>query len=146
MRKIAIGVIVVWFGLPLAGRNISEQEPDRVVVQHILISFKGADPGIKAVRSREEAESLARRLFFEARQGADFDGLVKQYTDDSYPGIYRMSNVGIQPDGSRGERLRTRMVKSFGDISFRLKVGEIGMALYHPQNSRFGWHIIKRLE
>jgi hypothetical protein len=31
-------------------------------------------------------------------------------------------------------------------VGFSLKVGEIGMAEFDHANSRFGWHIIKRLE
>ena len=38
------------------------------------------------------------------------------------------------------------MVKSFGDVSFALKAGEIGLAVYDPKASKYGWHIIKRLE
>ena len=41
---------------------------------------------------------------------------------------------------------RSGMVSSFGDVAFGLDVGEIGMARYHPGNSPYGWHIIKRIE
>lgn len=37
------------------------------------------------------------------------------------------------------------MVPAFGDVGFPLKVGEIGVSKYDPQNSPSGWHIIKRL-
>ena len=121
-------------------------EPDRVAVQHILISFKGAIPKPTVTRTREEAQKLAEEVFERANKGEDFDALVKQYTDDEYPGIYRMSNKGITPDQSKQEFPREGMVKGFGDVSFSLPVGGIGMAKYDSQKSKYGWHIIKRIE
>jgi hypothetical protein len=121
-------------------------EPDRVAVQHILISFKGSIPKPSVTRTREEAEKLAQEVFERAKKGENFDALVKQFTDDEYPGIYRMSNIGITPDPSKQEYSRAGMVKGFGDVSFSLPVGGIGMADYDPQKSKYGWHIIKRIE
>jgi len=121
-------------------------EPDRVAVQHILISFKGSIPKPTVTRTKEEAQKLAEEVFKRAKQGEDFDALVKQYTDDEYPGIYRMSNTGITPDQSKQEYPRQGMVKGFGDVGFSLPVGGIGMAPYDPQKSKYGWHIIKRIE
>jgi len=122
------------------------KEPDRVAVQHILISFKGSIPKPTVTRTKEEAQKLAEEVFKRAKQGEDFDALVKQYTDDEYPGIYRMSNTGITPDQSKQEYPRQGMVKGFGDVGFSLPVGGIGMAPYDPQKSKYGWHIIKRIE
>lgn len=124
----------------------SRTEPDRVEVQHILISFKGAIPDDQVTRTRDEAEALAKELYARAKANQDFDGLVKKYTDDQHPGIYRMSNIGVEPDTGNNEYPREKMVKAFGDISFSLKVGEIGMAPYDPDTSKYGWHIIKRLK
>jgi len=121
-------------------------EPEHVAVQHILISFKGAIPKPTVTRTREEAQKLAEEVFERANKGEDFDALVKQYTDDEYPGIYRMSNKGITPDQSKQEFPREGMVKGFGDVSFSLPVGGIGMAKYDSQKSKYGWHIIKRIE
>ncbi len=52
---------------------------------------------------------------------------------------YRTEKYGRQP------LPRGQMVQSFGDISFSLKVGEIGIAEYSPTGSKFGWHIIRRV-
>jgi parvulin-like peptidyl-prolyl isomerase len=128
------------------GSPSGSPEPDRVAVQHILISFKGSIPKPTVTRTREEAQKLAQEVFEWAKKGEDFDALVKQYTDDEYPGIYRMSNIGITPDPSKQEYPRAGMVKGFGDVSFSLPVGGIGMAEYDPQKSKYGWHIIKRIE
>jgi len=121
-------------------------EPDRVTVQHILIAFQGSIPGSQLTRTLEEAEVLARELFARARMGENFDALVKEYTNDEYPGIYNMSNNGIEPDPAVKEFPRSRMVKAFGDVSFGLRIGEIGLAVYDSATSKYGWHIIKRLK
>jgi parvulin-like peptidyl-prolyl isomerase len=120
--------------------------PDRVVVQHILIAFQGTIPDAKVTRTREEAEKLAGETLARAKAGEDFDALVKALTDDQHPGIYRMANAGVEPDSAKEEYSRTRMVKGFGDVGFSLAVGEVGLASFDPASSKYGWHIIKRLE
>jgi peptidyl-prolyl cis-trans isomerase A (cyclophilin A) len=119
--------------------------PERLAVQHILIAFKGSIPEEKVTRTKEEAEALAKKLFEEARGGADFDALVKADTDDEYPGIYAMVNFGVAPDKDKKEYSRGGMVRSFGDVSFGLAVGAVGLAVYDPAFSKYGWHIIKRI-
>ncbi len=120
--------------------------PEHVVVQHILIAFKGSIPDAKVTRTREEAEKLAGETLARAKAGEDFDALVKALTDDQYPGIYRMANAGVTPDAAKEEYSRTRMVRGFGDVGFSLAIGEVGLAAYDPASSKYGWHIIKRLE
>ena len=121
-------------------------ESERVEVQHILISFQGAIPDEKVTRTEAEARTLAKELLARAKSGEDFDALVKEYTDDQHPGIYRMSNFGILPDAASQEFPRERMVKAFGDVSFSMNANEIGMATYDLAASKYGWHIIKRLK
>ena len=122
------------------------EEPNHVSVQHILIAFKGSIPKPSVTRSKGEAKDLAEEVFKRAQQGEDFDALVKQYTDDEYPGIYHISNKGIPPDQGKPEYPREGMVKGFGDVSFSLAVGGIGMAKYDSETSKYGWHIIKRVK
>jgi parvulin-like peptidyl-prolyl isomerase len=120
-----------------------DKNPDVVTVQHILISFKGKIS--KPVeRSKKQADNLAWEIFDRAEAGEDFDALVLEYTNDKHPGIYTMANRGVAQKA--GMSKREDMAVSFGDISFRLQVGEIGMARYHAEMSPFGWHIIKRIE
>jgi hypothetical protein len=125
-------------------------EPDRITVQHILISFKGSAGTVPDVtRTQAEAKALAEKIFGLARVGADFLALVKEHTDDRAPGIYKMANFGVEPiqsPPSKKEFGRARMVAAFGDVGFKLVVGEVGLAAYDPVKSKFGWHIIKRLE
>lgn len=132
--------------LPALTAIQDKPEPERVTVQHILIAFRGSLPDPKVTRSREEAEKLALQIFERAKAGEDFDAMVKTYTNDSYPGIYSMSNRDVTPDPAKKEFPRTRMVKAFGDVSFGLEVGGVGLAVYDPATSKYGWHIIKRLQ
>ena len=118
-------------------------EPDRVVVQHILIAFKGKIPGEN--RSQDQAQQLAEELFQKAQAGEDYDALVKANTNDQFPGRYAMVNFGVVSN-SPGDIPRKGLVGSFGDIGFKLAVGEIGLAEYDEKTSPYGWHIIKRVE
>ncbi len=146
-------------GDPSAGSSTvnTAGQPDHVTVQHILIGFKdaigfqGNPPPGATNRTEEQAKTLAYDIFNRAKNGEDFDQLVSQYTDNSPPGIYSMSNIGIQPT-SADEYPREGMVAAFGNIGFALQVGEIGIADYDPGDlntvgtSPFGWHIIKRIK
>ncbi len=100
--------------------NITPAEPERIEIQHVLISFAGT--GTRARRSQADAAELAATTLARANAGEDFDALVRELTDDSPPGIYRLSNNGVSP--ASGEYPRGRMVAAFGND---------------------GWHIIKRL-
>lgn len=121
-----------------------EVEPQHVQVQHILIGFAGSVSGKAVTRTRDEARDLAYEILARARKGEDFDALVRQYTDDSPPGIYDMSATGVAP--RPGEFARDRMVPAFGNVGFAIVPGNIGIADYDPESSPFGWHIIKRLK
>ena len=144
VSKIRIGMMVVCLllaGLPAMAKK---GEPDQVVVQHILIAFKKSVPGRDIERSRKAARALAESLWERIGNGEDFDALVKEYTDDQYPGKLLLTNTGVNP--IRGGRTREQVVPRFGDVSFRLEVGELEMAKHHAALSPYGWHIIKRLE
>lgn len=119
-------------------------EADHIEVQHILIGFYGSLPGQSLNRPQSEAEALAKQVFEQAKQGADFDALVRQYSNDAYPGRYKLANAGVAT--TEGEYDRRMMVTGFGDVAFQLEVGEIGMATFDPEKSKYGWHIIKRLQ
>ncbi len=146
MRTLALLALIVLTALAALAAVQDKPEPERVTVQHILIAFKGSLPDPKVTRSKDDAEKLALQIFERAKAGEDFDAMVKTYTNDSYPGIYKMSNRDVTPDASKREFSRTRMVKGFGDVSFGLEVGGVGLAVYDPAASKYGWHIIKRLE
>ena len=146
MRKAAILAVIALLTLPALSVTLAQDEPERVTVQHILIAFKGSLPDPKVTRSREEAEKLALQVFERAKAGQDFAAMVKMYTNDSYPGIYKMTNRDVTPDRSKQEYSRTGMVRAFGDVGFSLEVGGVGLAVYDSATSKYGWHIIRRLE
>ena len=116
-----------------------------IEVQHVLIGFAGTVPGKSITRSQEEAKTLAYQILDRAKKGEDFGQLVQKYTDDQYPGIYRLADRGQTADQSAGEYPRDGMVKGFSNTAFSLKVGDVGIADYNKPDSPFGWHIIKRL-
>jgi peptidyl-prolyl cis-trans isomerase C len=146
MKKIAVLALIGILALPALSVTLAQAELERVTVQHILIAFKGSLPDPKVTRSKEEAEKIALQIFERAKAGEDFAAMVKMYTNDSYPGIYKMTNKGVTPDKSKQEYSRTGMVKAFGDVGFSLEVGGVGLAVYDPATSKYGWHIIKRLK
>jgi hypothetical protein len=121
------------------------QEPDRITVQHILIGFTGSVPGKTINRTKEEARTLAYSLLERARGGEAYDALVREFTDDSWPGTYGMANRGVTP-ASANEYARDGMVPAFGNVGFKLAVDEFGVADYDPTTSPYGWHIIKRVK
>jgi foldase protein PrsA len=125
----------------LSGRKA--EGPEKIVVQHILIGFKRSIAGKQITRTKREAGQLAEEIFKRAQEGEDFDALVKEYTDDQYPGYIAMANRGVDAMGGQS---RDDMVPGFGDTSFALEVGEIALVPYHGRMSPYGWHIIKRLE
>ena len=111
-----------------------ERKVDTIEVQHLLVAHK--DAGIGGVtRTLAEAEKLTGQLLDEILKGGNFDALVKQHTNDSHPGIYEMTKAS-----------RSGMVAAFGNVAWRLQVGETGVAPWDASASPFGWHIIKRLE
>jgi len=145
-KTTALVAAMVVLGLLAGGSELpARDEPEVVVVQHILIGFKGSVRGKSIERSKKEAKALAEDLFARAQSGPeDFDALVKQYTDDRHPGTYRLTNTGAPREN--GAQPRTDMVPRFGDVAFSLEPGQVGMAEYSAASSPFGWHIIKRLE
>lgn len=118
--------------------------PAHVTVQHILIGFAGSVPGKGITRTQAQAKELAYQILERARKGENFDELVKKYTDDSPPGIYKMSATGV--NHAQDEFPREQMVPAFGNVGFNISPGNIGIADYDPKASPFGWHIIKRLK
>lgn len=127
-----------------------EHDANEVTVQHLLVGVNG--PNLQQVkRAAGDAERLTADLYARAKSGEDFDTLVKNYSDDSHPGIYTLLKEGTS-DQARGIFMRSEMVQGFGDTAWRLEVGEIGVTEYDPPpwqmgtgKAEFGFHIVKRL-
>ncbi len=117
-----------------------ETAPDSLEVQHILIAYKGSaaakNPQVKVTRSKEEARKLWEKVFAEARNCADFNKLVIEYSDDPYkmndskynafPGFYEITPTGVFDE-------------SFKKCAQGLSPGNIDKV-----ESYYGFHIIRR--
>lgn len=109
--------------------------PERVAAKHILIGYADSPKAVgKVTRSEAEALALAEQVLREVRaEGADWDALASQYTDEE---------PGKTSGGDLGKFGRGQMVPSFERAVFTLKVGEISEIVKSP----FGFHIIRRYE
>jgi len=123
-------------------------EPDFIVVDHILIAFKGAKGMQGVTRSLAEAKELTDTIVAQLGKNGDWATLKRQFSNDPGPtgqggGPYEMTNHGapLIP----GSHPRSRMVPAFGNVGFALDVGEIDVAPYDAKNSPYGYHIIKRV-
>jgi peptidyl-prolyl cis-trans isomerase NIMA-interacting 1 len=109
-------------------------EPREVRAQHLLVMHRESRNGSPSIqRTRAEARARAEEALRKAREGANFDELVRTYSDE--PG-------SAERGGDLGKFGRRRMVKAFSDAAFRLKVGEISDVV----ETEFGYHVIRRSE
>jgi foldase protein PrsA len=128
---------------PMPNSGGPKTAPAEVTVSHVLIAFQGSERSSQT-RTEGEARDLATQILVRARMGEDFDALMKEHSNDPGGGTYTMANFGKPKpvDGfNRGD-----MAAAFGDVGFRLNVGEIGMSLYSTDKSPFGYHVIKRVK
>ena len=126
------------------GPSTPAGEPQYIKVDHILIGVK-SERNKQGLRDPVQAKKFAYALLEDLKNGADWDDLKRQNSEDPPPGgPYGMSNTGA-PERS-GYIPRKRMVAAFGDVGFVLEVGEMKMADWDLQKSYFGYHIIKRVE
>jgi parvulin-like peptidyl-prolyl isomerase len=123
--------------------KIANGEPAVITVKHVLVAFEGAQRS-EQKRTRAEAEKLAFEVINRAKGGEDFDKIMKEVSSDPGEGTYTLVNTGISPNP--GEFDRSGMVAAFGDVGFRIAVGEVGLADYDPKGSPFGLHVIKRIK
>ena len=117
-----------------------EQITELAEVKHILISWadmaeaygeRGMDPRA-AARSRQDADELVTQLLAQVRRGDPIDSLMKEHSEDSGSAAAGTGYTAT-PESS--------LVPPFKALSLRLNVGESA-----PVLTRFGWHIILRLE
>jgi hypothetical protein len=122
--------------LAIAGtkRQRNPSEPTKVSVRHVLVQYTGsknARPPIS--RTRDEACLRALSARDELRAGADFEEVVKKYSDE--PGAATRS-------GSLGSVERKDVAAPFADAAFELHPKEFSDVV----ESDFGFHVIMRME
>src|SRR5512135_2702956 len=67
---------------PAPAANNGAAGPEHITVQHILIGFQGSVGDKPITRTKEQAKTLAYQLLDKAKNGANFDQLVRDNTDD----------------------------------------------------------------
>jgi peptidyl-prolyl cis-trans isomerase D len=116
-----------------------EPVSNRTQVKHMLISWKdraesfggGIDPRA-AERTRADAEAVVRDITARLAEGADFDALMLEHSEDV--GSAKSGRpFTVTPDAG--------LVIEFRQLGLRLAVGEVGVV-----ESDFGFHIMKRVE
>jgi peptidyl-prolyl cis-trans isomerase D len=99
--------------------------PPTVEARHILARVAPDAAPEAAEKAREKIADVLKL----AREGKDFAGLAKQYSEDSTR----------EQGGALGAFRKEAMIQPFADVAFALKPGEIS----EPVRTRFGWHLIK---
>jgi len=109
-------------------------EPPKVTVKHILIKYAGAKNPVESVtRTREEACLRAIEARDKLVGGAEFDDVVKEFSDE--PGAATRS-------GSLGSVERAQLAKPFADAAFELSVNQMSDVV----ETESGFHLIMRTE
>lgn len=120
---------------PVVSQDILQREPvaNTAGIKHILIGWKGTDPDPRAdKRTKAEAEGVVKGILAQIKGGADFDALMKQYSED--PGSASSAKAyTVSPDAS--------LVIEFKQLGLRLQLNEVGVV-----ESDYGFHIMKRVE
>jgi membrane-associated protease RseP (regulator of RpoE activity) len=134
--------------------KLPRTEPDAVVVQQCLIKCSAnPTPGRdgKQMRTVDQARKVAEEIVLKVKNGADFDQIVKSYSEDQRsvrndpPGSYTLVNDGKpKPDPKADDR--SKMWPGFSAVAFALDVGDVAVAAYDSEISPEGFHIIKRIK
>ncbi len=117
-----------------AVRERKPNEPAKVGVRHVLVKYKGAKNAAEAItRSREDACLRAMEARDKMLAGADFDAIVKEYSDEAGAADRR---------GVIGTLERREMAPPFADAAMELSIGQMSDVV----ETDFGFHLILRNE
>ncbi|MBV8759709.1 MAG: peptidylprolyl isomerase [Deltaproteobacteria bacterium] len=115
--------------------DILAREPvsNSAQIKHILVGWKGTNPDPRSdKRTKAEAEGVVKGILAQLKGGADFDAMMKQYSED--PGSAATAKAySVSPDAS--------LVIEFKQLGLRLQLNEVGVV-----ESEYGFHIMKRVE
>lgn len=115
-------------------RQQKRNEPEKITVKHVLVSFAGAKnarPEIKRTRGDACLRALEARA--QLQGGESFAKVVESYSDE---------RGAATREGSVGSVTRKELSAPFADAAFELDRGEAS----HVVETEFGYHIILRVE
>jgi hypothetical protein len=111
-----------------------QAQGERVHVVHVLISHTESIMHMPSItRTKDQARAFAATILQRARNGEDFVGLARQFSDE--PGHEGKG-------GDLGFIVRGQTVEPFERAAFALAVGAVSDVV----ETQFGFHIIKRIE
>lgn len=110
--------------------KISDEECEKYY-QENTDQFDSSTATAKHILADQDSKELAEKIAKKAKEGADFDKLIEEYTGQE----------GILEAADLGEFSKAQMVPEFSNAAFALEAGESTLA-----ESQFGFHIIKLLE
>ncbi|MCI8331630.1 MAG: hypothetical protein HFE78_02245 [Clostridiales bacterium] len=105
------------------------QEGELIYIKHILIKNDPDD-------SIEQNKALAQDIYEKAINGAVFEDLIKQYSEDP--------SLETEPDGVH--IFRHEMNEAFDKAAFSLEIGEMSQVVSVYSDTYSGFHILKRYE
>jgi hypothetical protein len=108
-------------------------EPGRIGVRHILVRHADSKNPSGATRTREQACERALEARKKLESGADWDEVVKEYSDEK---------GAAERQGSLGSVTRGDLDPAFAAAAFSLGVDETS----HVVESKAGFHLIQRTE
>jgi len=108
-------------------------EPERIEIQHVLVSFK--ETQVAADRTKEEAQALAAQLLERAKGGEDFTAMVREFSDDPVheedpsPGVYKMINTGVDgmDFGQVISELNGRAAEKEAELTKKIEEGDMSV-------------------
>ncbi|HFS67050.1 MAG TPA: peptidylprolyl isomerase [Flavobacteriia bacterium] len=114
------------FGYHIVKVNDCRPSKGEIKVAHIMIREKKNDPNY--------AKKQITDIYNKFKQGASFEKLAKQYSDDK---------MSAMKGGELKRFSYGRMIPEFADIAFSLKEkGDVSK----PFKTKFGWHIVKLID
>jgi hypothetical protein len=117
-----------------AAHERKPSEPDSITVSHVLVKHTGSkNPPEGVTRSREDACLRAMEARDKLRGGADFEAVVKDYSDE--PGAATRA-------GTLGAIKRSDVLPPFADAAFELDRAQLSDIV----ETEFGFHVILRTE
>lgn len=114
-----------------APRTPKKHAPEKIGVSHILVRHRELARPEGATRTRAEACLRAREAREKLLAGAEWDEVVKQYSD-----------AGEATGGKLGSVSKGELDATFANAAFALEAGELSHVVETPR----GFHVIARSE